>query len=98
MPEPVTLVVRMRARGGQEDALRAALEDLTERTRQEGGVQVYDLHVGVDDPARFVFYERWDSAEAHAAHDRTPHVVAFRERIPDLLDGEPQVDRLRRIS
>lgn len=96
-PEPLTVVARMRARPGSEDDLREALEHLTEVTREEDGLLSYDLHVGADDPGLFVFYERWDSREAHDAHDRSSHVEQFRARIPEIVDGQPQVDRLRHI-
>ena len=91
---PLVVIARMRAKPGQEGRLRAALDRLVTATRAEEGCLAYDLHVGVDDPQLFSFYEQWTSRAAHDAHDGAPHVAAFREQAAELLDGAPQVDRL----
>lgn len=95
---PFTVVARLRSRPGRADELRAALDELVVHSRQEPGCLDYDLHVGLDDPDLFVFYENWVDREAHHEHDRTPHIARFREVAADLLDGQPQVDALQRAE
>ncbi|NHA66831.1 putative quinol monooxygenase [Phycicoccus flavus] len=95
----LTVIASMKAAPGKEDQLRAALEQLIEPTRQEDGYVNYDLHESVEDPGRFFFYENWHSGEHLDAHLAAPHLVAFAERIPDLLDGDGlTVNRVRRIA
>ena len=94
----VALVVVFRAAAGRVDDLRTALLDLTVATRAEEGCVLYDLHEDVNDPDVLAFYEIWATPAAHAAHDEAPHVKAFVARFPELLDGPPRVNRLRRIE
>ena len=96
--DPVALVVVFRAAPGRIDELRSALLELTVATRAEDGCVLYDLHEDVNDPDVLAFYEIWATPAAHAAHDETPHVKAFVARFPELLDGPPRVNRLRRIE
>ena len=92
------LVVEFQAAPGRTPDLRAALLELTVATRPEDGCVLYDLHEDVDDPGILVFYEIWDTAAAHAAHDATPHVQAFVSRFDELIVGRPRVRRLRRLE
>lgn len=94
----ITVIAQMRARPGAESELRAALEALIAPTTRDDGHRVYDLHQGLDDPAVYVFYERWASRSQHAAHMRSPHLEHFVAEHLHLLDGELRVDLLRRIA
>lgn len=95
----LTVIAFMKAAPGKEDELRSALQDLVEPTSQEDGFVNYDLHESVEEPGRFFFYENWESGEHLDAHLATPHLVAFAERIPELLDADGlSVNRLRRIG
>ena len=96
--EPLAMVVEFRAAPGRIDELRRALLDVVDVTRAESGCLRYDLHEDVTDPDVLAFYEVWASGEAHAAHDRTPHIVSLVERLPDLTAAPPEVLRLRRIE
>lgn len=66
-------------------------------TLQEPGCLVYDLHQSLTDPTEFMFYERWSSDEALAAHaaSTAPHRLALRDSFGQLLDGRPSVTRWR---
>lgn len=88
----------MRAQAGKEDELRRALEALIEPTTHDAGYLDYDLHVDVDDPRRFAFYENWENDELHADHMKTPHIDAFVAVMDDLLEGPLQVERYHRIA
>ena len=94
----LTVIASMRAKPGQEQALREALEALIAPTALEDGYVNYDLHQGAEDPAVFFFYENWESAAALDAHLATPHLVDFIGRMDDLLDGALQISRLHRIA
>lgn len=94
----LTVVATMRARAGKERELREALEALVEPTTGEAGCVNYDLHQNLEDPGEFAFYENWESPDQLDAHLAAPHLVAFVDRIPDLLDGPLVVRRMRRIA
>ncbi|MEU4422058.1 putative quinol monooxygenase [Actinoplanes sp. NPDC024001] len=98
MPENLTVIAQLRAKSGQETALREALTALIPPTLAEPGCIAYDLHRAVDDQGSFHFYEVWRSPEEHAANLKTPHLRSFLARTPELLDGDIQVTLLRRLA
>ena len=97
-PELLAVIANMRAKPGQEQELREALEALIEPTAVEAGYVNYHLHQGVEDPAVFYFYENWESADHLDAHLTAPHLQQFSARLDELLDGELRIERLRRIA
>jgi len=96
--KPVTVVARMKAKPGKEEELRAALLQLIEPTRAEGGCLNYDLHRAVEDPASFLFHENWRSKEDLDAHLNKPHLKEFLSRAEELLAEQPQITLWERIA
>jgi len=96
--EPLAMVVEFRAAPGRIDDLRRALLGVVGATRAEDGCLRYDLHDSIDDADVLAFYEIWATPAAHAAHDRTPHIVDLVARLPELTAEPPRVLRLRRIE
>jgi quinol monooxygenase YgiN len=74
------------AKPGYEEQLRQALEGIVGPTRKEAGVLQYDLHRDVQEPRRFVFVERWESAEALAVHAKSAHIDAYRKAVADWVE------------
>jgi quinol monooxygenase YgiN len=87
----VTLSVEMRAKPGKEVALKQTLLSLVGPTLKEEGCINYILHEDPQDPANFLFYENWTSAEALEAHKATPHISAFFNIVGDLVVAQPQL-------
>jgi len=74
----LVVVVSLRAKPGQEDALRRDLAAVVEPSRQEDGSLRYDLFVDQNDPGRFVFVEHWASREQREKHHNDgPHIRHF---------------------
>ena len=94
----LTAVAVMRAKAGREDELRGVLEELIEPTRKEDGNHSYALHQGTEDPSLFIFYENWTSAEHLDAHLANDHLQGFLPKIPELIEGELVINRVRRIA
>jgi quinol monooxygenase YgiN len=74
------------AKQGFEELLREALEGIVAPSRAEAGALQYDLHRDLREPRRFVFYERWESEEALAAHAQSAHIAAYRKVIADWVE------------
>lgn len=55
----------------------AALRDVTERSRQDGGCIDYWWSEDVLQPNRFRFFECWESQEAFDAHQAQPYEKEF---------------------
>ena len=93
----ITVVAEIVAKPGREEDLKRELLDMLEKTRAEEGCAQYDLHVALNEPGRFVFYENWASQEAHQAHDETAHVKAFGSKAAELV-SDLRVLRYSRIA
>ncbi len=93
----LSLIAEMKAKPGREAALEAVLRDLLAPTRAEAGCMNYDLHVAVEEPGRFVFYENWETRGHWEAHNNSGHIATFRERSRDLI-AEKRIVQLTRIG
>lgn len=98
MAEHVTVVARVRAKRGMEQKAQAALMTLIEPTRREKGCLNYDLHVSVDDPAQFIFYENWTSKSALDDHLLSNHIAAVRAQAETLFDGPIEITLARMVT
>ena len=56
---------------------RALLHNARESTKKDPGCLRFDVSQHLDDPTRWVLYEVYDSPDAHAAHRRSPHFLAY---------------------
>ena len=75
------------AKPGHEEQLRCALEGLVAPTLRERGALQYDLHRDLHEPRRFVFFERWESEEALAAHAKSAHLDAYAKASADWVEA-----------
>ncbi|HUR36040.1 MAG TPA: putative quinol monooxygenase [Vicinamibacterales bacterium] len=93
----VTVIAVIRVKPGSEARARAVLQSIVAPTLAEPGCLAYDLHQSADDPAQFMFYERWSSDAALAEHaaSTAPHRAQLREQLADLIDDRPTVTRWR---
>ncbi|HEY3600240.1 MAG TPA: putative quinol monooxygenase [Paraburkholderia sp.] len=74
------------AKPGHDEQLREAVEGIVGPSRNERGALQYDLHRDLREPRRFVFFERWDSEEALAAHAQSAHIAAYRKASADWIE------------
>lgn len=90
----VTLV-HVRVRPEAVDAFIAATRANHAASVQEPGNRRFDVLQSPEDPTRFLLYEAYASAEAAAAHKSTPHYLAWRAAVADMMAeprrGEPWV-------
>jgi quinol monooxygenase YgiN len=94
----LTVVAIMKAKPGQEAALRQELLGLVPATRQEAGCLNYDLHQATDDPGRFLFHENWTSQQHLDDHLARPHLQALLAKAPALLAESPQITLWHKIA
>lgn len=65
-------------------ALEAAFTTVREATLAEDGCLEYDAHPMRGQTGKALLFERWESADALAAHFKTPHIAAWRKAVKDL--------------
>lgn len=84
----VTLV-HVRVKPEAIDAFIAATRANHEASIQEAGNRRFDVLQSPDDPARFILYEAYASADDAAAHKATAHYLAWRDAVAELM-AEPR--------
>jgi quinol monooxygenase YgiN len=89
------VVAEVRAKAGKEAELRAITLTLVARVRAEPNNLVYFLQEDRELPGHFVFYEIFATPADFEAHNATPHVQAWFNRLPELAEGGVKVMRLQ---
>ena len=56
---------------------RALLHNARESVARDAGCRRFDVSQDIEDPARWVLYEVYDSPAAHAAHRQSVHFLAY---------------------
>ena len=84
--EGIILTATVKAKPGQEEAVKEVLMALVEPTRKEPGCLCYNLHQSKSDKTQFMFYEQWASKEAIDAHGKTPHMKALGGKLKDKTE------------
>ena len=82
-------LVHVRVKPEAIDAFIAATRANHEASIQEDGNRRFDVLQSPDDPARFILYEAYASADDAAAHKVTAHYLAWRDAVAELM-AEPR--------
>ena len=86
-------LVHVRVKPEAIDAFIAATHANHEASIREPGNRRFDVLQSPDDPARFILYEAYTTADDAAAHKTTAHYLAWRDAVADLMAesrrGEP---------
>jgi quinol monooxygenase YgiN len=98
MAEPVTVVVRIRAKEGREAEVRRELLALLAPTRAERGCLGYDMHEMPDEPTLFLFHETWASDADLDRHLMEEHVQSWIAKADALLAEPMQLSRWRKLG
>jgi quinol monooxygenase YgiN len=61
-------------------------------TRKEPGNISYDMHESVTDPAKIVFVEQWENAEALVPHRTADHMKAFGRVAVNCMTAPPKIE------
>ena len=74
------------------EALETALR-LAEASAREPGCLGYEVYEKAACPERLMILETWESGEALARHERTPHFTALVPRLRNKLTLEMKAER-----
>lgn len=85
----VLRVIEFQAKPGREEALHSALLAVIPLIANAAGCRKVRLLCGLDDPARYIMIEDWDSIEAHKKAATEIPAGAF-AKITPLLKGAPK--------
>ena len=82
----LTLVVHIRAKPGQADALEKELCIAVPPTHKEAGCLRFALHRSKTDSDAFLLVERWRSQQALDEHLKKPYLTHLLARLKDLAE------------
>jgi quinol monooxygenase YgiN len=94
----LTVLAQIKARPGQEGAVRRELLSLVAPSRNDAGCLNYDLHQAQDNPALFLFHENWTSKAHLDAHLQKPALQAVLGRVGQLVAEPPQITLWEKID
>ena len=83
-----TLTVKPETRAEFIAAATACIKE----TRKEPGNIAYDLHESVTDPAKMVFVEQWENAEALVPHRGADHMKVFGRVAVKCMTAPPKIE------
>jgi quinol monooxygenase YgiN len=86
------------ARSGREGDLAAVLAKYVVVTRNAPGCRNVDLAASLATPGRFLVIEKWDDADAQAAHLDSDEMVEMARAASEMLTGPPDLDLFAAIS
>jgi quinol monooxygenase YgiN len=90
--EPIVLVVKMQAKAGAADAMRALLRRTASLSQAEDGCMLYQLLEAVDAPGQFLLVEKWRDRPAFKAHQSSAHLAATFAELAGLQAAPPSFD------
>jgi len=81
----ITIVAKVVAKKGSVETVKAELFKMIEPTRQESGCIEYRLHQDNENPAVFLFYEKWENLTCLEQHMNSGHFQNYVAAVGDLL-------------
>ncbi|OAT26812.1 hypothetical protein M976_02586 [Buttiauxella ferragutiae ATCC 51602] len=94
----LSIIAVLKAKTGQREQLKSALQALISPTRKEEGCLDYALFQLEDTPDVFYMRESWKGQEALDAHIALPHFQAFVQQMDELLAEPLQLVRLNAVE
>ena len=85
------VVAKIKAAPGKEAEMEKALLEIIPKVKEEPGTLIYTLHRNQNDPAVFLFYEKYKDMDALVAHSSTPHFKALFKTIQPLMERTPEI-------
>lgn len=83
------ILVRFRAKAGQDRQFAKQMLSAVAATRSEPGNRQFEFYVDQDDPLNFMLYEEFADEAALQTHRERPEMAANLAAIKPMLDGSP---------
>ena len=94
----IGVIATLKVKDGQQADFEACAKRLVAAVRaHEPGCLTYALH-RTDDPATYVFLERYKDQESIDAHRKTDHFRQIGREMGAFMDGPPEVKRMSEVE
>jgi len=94
----IVITAILKAAEGKGDELEQEFKNLVPKVLQDPGTIAYAVHRAMDDPSKFLVYEKYESVEALRAHGSTPHFREFSRATASMIDGRAEIGRYQQIA
>jgi quinol monooxygenase YgiN len=92
-PGAMVIVVELEIIPSELEAFKAAIKENGQAcVREEPGCQQFNIVFEKDNPNRVMLFEIYDSAEAYAAHQATPHFKKYGATIKDMIKSRKRTE------
>ncbi len=91
VPMSLRVIARATIKADKVDEAKAVFCAIVDPTRNEAGCIQYDLLQSQSNPREFAIVEEWESKELLDQHLQSTHVGEMLSKLPDLVDGPPDV-------
>ena len=93
------VAAKIKAKEGAADTLSSMFRDMVEWvTRNEPETVSFSCNRSTDDPAQFLFFERYTSKGAFRAHAASERFLEFAAAIQGLVDGAIHIETYEEIA
>lgn len=83
----LTIVARIEANKDKIEFVKSELLKLMDPTRNDKGCLQYDLHQDNENPAVFMFYEKWESREIWQEHMKNQHLAEYMKAVDGSVES-----------
>lgn len=96
--KPFVLVIGLKAKEGQAEALEQAFGPAVAATLKEKGCLQYMLSRDPSKPGEYLLFERWSNLDDLRAHLRSAHIEVLLKAIESLVAEPPQAQVLLPVA
>ena len=92
----ISAVIRVNEGKGEE--FEKGFQQLQPQVLKDPGAIIYKMHRAVDDPCKFMFYEKYESDEAVKYHTSTEHFKSFFQTMGPIIKGKPEISYYHEVE
>jgi len=94
----VAIVVKLRVKAGQRDAITAAVQPGLETAQGESGTLTYIFHHDLGDENVVWLYELYEDDAAAQAHLGSAAFASFSKSLAPFVDGAPEMSFVKPVG
>jgi quinol monooxygenase YgiN len=87
----VVVLARITVKPNERERFLELVKGVSAPSRAEAGCLAYRGYFDAEQPDEFIFVERWESVDALREHFGMAHFGEFAAALPDVIEGEPDV-------
>ncbi|MDB1144907.1 MAG: putative quinol monooxygenase [Alcaligenaceae bacterium] len=96
MEKEIVVVAMVKAKPQYISEVKQACMDIIAPTRWESGCLSYDLHIDLEQPESFVFYETWATVEDLVKHNEMPHFKVFLQALEGKFE-DIKIQKMKKL-